>query len=75
MNLLNSQSNITAVGIQHKTIDIIPSSQFFVINKIDPHTEIKIGNLIRVFASFHAGHSEIQLLSQYNLVSLHYDER
>lgn len=75
MDLEDKKSKVVIVGMKFKKIQIMPSSQYFVINKLDPHKVVDVdGNLTRVFASFHAGESEIHLLSKYNLISLNFNE-
>ena len=75
MNLVDEDSQVTAVGMKFKGINIMPSSQYFVVNELDPHTVLYINkNETRVFASFHAGKSELHLLSKYKLISLEFNE-
>lgn len=74
MSLIDQKSRVVAVGMKNKKINIMPSSQFFVIKKLNPHKVVHVGkNLTRVFASFHAGDAETHLLSAYNLISLNYN--
>ena len=78
LKLVDNKSSIIAVGMKSSEIDIMPSSQYFVVNGFDPHKVVhdkeKERDMIRIFASFHAGHTEISLMSDYKLVSLNYNE-
>jgi hypothetical protein len=77
LKLRDDKSPVIIVGMKADNIEIMPSSQYFVINKLDPNHIVfdkAKNNLIRLFASFHAGFSEISLLSDYKLESLHSDD-
>ncbi len=78
LKLIDEKSKVLAVGMKSTEIDIMPSSQFFVVNKCNPneivHDKENGRDMIRIFASFHAGFVEISLLSDFKCVSLNYNE-
>jgi hypothetical protein len=78
LKLTDEKSKVIVVGMKSESIDIMPSSQFFVVKKLDPnqvvHDHEKGGHaMTRIFASFHAGFMETRMLSEYKLISLNYD--
>ncbi len=77
MDLIDQNSNIVAVGLQSKMIDIVVSSQYFIIHKVNPnqivHDNSNGRDIIRVFVSFHSCANDLALLKGFTLESLHYE--
>ncbi len=77
MDLIDQESNILGVSLQSKDIDIVVSSQYFIIHKVNPnqiiHDSSNGKDIIRVFVSFHSCANDLALLKGYSLESLHYD--
>jgi hypothetical protein len=72
LDLIDSSSSVVGVGMSHPQKDIMASSLYFVTKDLDPTKTVQDGKMTRIFASFHAGAAELNLLSEFRLISLQY---